>query len=107
MENVYSFFSFLKVQRFRGRFVDEVTSSLKQCNEGKRFIPANLPESVHIVENFATEITNHPNSGDDRVKIIFLKNFIKIFASKPNNKRSCRISRNFSPKPPLLQKGCL
>lgn len=58
----------IDVQRFRGRFVDEVTSGLKHCNEGKRFIPANLPESVHIVENFATEITNHPNSGDDRVQ---------------------------------------
>jgi len=56
------------VQRFRGRFVDEVTASLKKCVNGKTVLSADRPEAVAIIEAFVDEITNHPVSGDDRVQ---------------------------------------
>jgi len=58
----------IDVQRFRGRFVDEVNSGLQGCYEGKRFVAENLPGAIAIFESFGTEITSHPNNVDERVQ---------------------------------------
>jgi len=56
------------VQRFRGRLVDEITTSLGAVLNGKRVNAENLPTALASVQNFTNQINEHETSGDERVQ---------------------------------------